>query len=217
MWDSLRVKRNTAMTAQTFTVFSRRDGEISFESALTDEQVVTALNAQSSSFARDLARKFENLSPKQYAWAHKLAVDYTKSPAPVEVDNSQPGQFQALFDTFATGFGKGFKRMSLRFADFIVKPNRDNTAIWVTSANETEDGRFGPQPKYLGKITPHQADSRLADDAKDAIIGISKDPLTAAIMHGKLTGNCSCCGQELTDPNSIEAGIGPVCARKYGW
>ena len=203
------------MTAQTFTVFSRRDGEITFESVLTDTQVVEALNAQTSNFARDLAWKFEKLSPKQYAWAHKLAVDYLQEAGPV--DNNQTGQFQALFDTFAAGFDRGFKRMSLRFADFIVKPNRDNTALWVTSATETEEGRFGYQPKYLGKVTPNCADSRLGDDVKEAILEIANDPLSAAIRHGKLTGQCSCCGRELTKASSIEAGIGPVCATKYGW
>jgi hypothetical protein len=37
------------------------------------------------------------------------------------------------------------------------------------------------------------------------------------VRYGRATGNCSCCGRELTDPASIAAGIGPVCAEKYGW
>ncbi|SKX80321.1 Uncharacterised protein [Mycobacteroides abscessus subsp. bolletii] len=34
---------------------------------------------------------------------------------------------------------------------------------------------------------------------------------------GKLYGICMCCGLELTDEVSIEAGIGPVCKAKRGW
>lgn len=36
-----------------------------------------------------------------------------------------------------------------------------------------------------------------------------------AAAYGKLTGVCCCCGRTLTNPDSIEAGIGPVCAAKF--
>lgn len=34
---------------------------------------------------------------------------------------------------------------------------------------------------------------------------------------GHLHGICCICGRQLTDPNSVEAGIGPVCATKLGY
>jgi hypothetical protein len=78
-------------------------------------------------------------------------------------------------------------------------------------------GDYGLKPKYLGKVTRQALDSRLSDDVKEVILSASKDPLTAAIRYGKVSGECSCCGRELTDPQSIERGIGPVCATKFGW
>jgi uncharacterized protein DUF6011 len=36
-----------------------------------------------------------------------------------------------------------------------------------------------------------------------------------AAEFGRLTGHCCWCGRLLTDPKSIEAGIGPVCAGKF--
>jgi len=33
--------------------------------------------------------------------------------------------------------------------------------------------------------------------------------------HGKTTGNCCFCGIELTDPRSLAAGYGPICAGNY--
>lgn len=33
----------------------------------------------------------------------------------------------------------------------------------------------------------------------------------------KGTGVCCICGRELTNHASIDAGIGPICADKYGW
>lgn len=40
-------------------------------------------------------------------------------------------------------------------------------------------------------------------------------PLAAAMRYGKLSGRCCSCGRELTDPESIDAGIGPICAGKF--
>jgi len=48
------------------------------------------------------------------------------------------------------------------------------------------------------------------------LLEIAADPLGRAKLHGKLTGSCSCCGRELTDPVSVAAGIGPICAGKWG-
>jgi hypothetical protein len=201
-------------TVQQFTVTTKRDGAVTFSSALTDSQVLQSLRSQSSSFAQDLARKFNSLSPAQYAWAHKLAVDNTKV-APVK--SNEPSQFEALFNAFEAAKSKGAKRLTLRFEGVNVKPNREMTALWVTSQTEREEGNYGMQPKYLGKVTRSALDSRLSDDIKEVLIAASGDPLTAAIRYGKVSGECSCCGRELTDPRSIERGIGPICAEKFGW
>jgi hypothetical protein len=45
---------------------------------------------------------------------------------------------------------------------------------------------------------------------------IAADPRGEAIRFGQRTGTCSCCGRELTKHASIEAGIGPICAQKWG-
>ena len=198
---------------QKFTVTVK--GEVvTFTSTLSDAQVLQTLRGLRSSFAQDLAAKFNRLSEKQYAWAHKLAVDNTQ---PQKVDNTQPSQFEALFNAFEAAKAKGAKRLTLRFEGVNVKPNRDLTALWVTSQTEKEEGNYGLQPKYLGKVTRSALDSRLSDDVKEVILSASSDPLTAAIRYGKVSGECSCCGRELTDPQSIEQGIGPICARKFGW
>jgi hypothetical protein len=39
--------------------------------------------------------------------------------------------------------------------------------------------------------------------------------LAQAAELGQHFGRCVCCGAELTDPDSVAAGIGPVCAAKY--
>ena len=45
----------------------------------------------------------------------------------------------------------------------------------------------------------------------------SADAAHAAVVEfAKVTGKCGVCHTKLTDPKSIAAGIGPVCAKKYG-
>lgn len=38
-----------------------------------------------------------------------------------------------------------------------------------------------------------------------------------ASAFGRITGQCLICGRTLTDPSSIDRGIGPVCASRMGW
>ena len=204
-----------AQQAQQFTVTARGE-TINFTSTLSDAKVLETLRGMRSNFAQDLARKWSKLSASQYAWAHKLAVDNVKvKVAPVK--SNEPSQFEALFNAFEAAKSKGAKRLTLRFEGINVKPNRDLSALWVTSQSETEMGDYGLKPKYLGKVTPQGCDSRLSDTVKEVILSAANDPLTAAIRYGKVSGECSCCGRELTDPRSIERGIGPICATKFGW
>ena len=64
-----------------------------------------------------------------------------------------------------------------------------------------------PDGSTRGKMTPELASLLLA---------IAADPVTAAKTYGGMTCSCSFCGLALTDQGSIDAGYGPVCARKWG-
>jgi hypothetical protein len=208
----------TDRKVQQFSVTTKRDGLVTFSSDLSDAEVLQSLRGQRSQFAQDLAAKFNRLSPAQYAWAHKLAVDSCQRQQQVtKFDDTQVSQFEALFNAFEAAKAKGAKRLTLRFKGVNVKPNRDLSVLWVTSQTEFEQGDYGLKPKYLGKVTTAGCDSRLSDDVKAIIMAAASDPLTAAIRYGKVSGECSCCGRELTDPQSIERGIGPICATKFGW
>lgn len=205
--------QDDAAPEQQFIVTGRGE-TINFTSTLSDAKVLRALRGMRSNFAQSLAQKWNKLSPAQYAWAHKLAVDANTVAV---VDNTKPSQFEALFNAFEAAKTKGAKRLTLRFEGINVKPNRDNSALWVTSQSETEMGDYGIKPKYLGKVTLAGCDSRLPHNIKEIIMGAANDPLNAAIRYGRASGSCSCCGRPLTDPRSIERGIGPICATKFGW
>ena len=55
------------------------------------------------------------------------------------------------------------------------------------------------------------------EERQAAIVRAAADPLAAAIAYGKEFGQCAVCGRELSDPVSIERGIGPICADNLGW
>lgn len=111
----------------------------------------------------------------------------------------------------------GVKSIQLRLDTFIFKPARkDPSIVYVTDATETGvDG----DPLYLGKILHGRFQAtRVCGEAKAAaIVAAAADPAKAAVAYGKRFGACSCCGLTLTDPESIERGIGPVCSAKYGF
>lgn len=45
---------------------------------------------------------------------------------------------------------------------------------------------------------------------------IARDPGHFSRQFGKRTGVCGVCSKTLTDPKSVKAGIGPVCAGRIG-
>jgi hypothetical protein len=189
---------------------------VTFESRLSDDAALDLLQWCPGSFAQSLRQQSydRGLSERQMAWAHKIATDLLQE---FSEDSDATPQFEALFAAFQEARDRGAKRLTLRFAGINVKPNRAGDALWVLSQTEKVEGEYGLQPKYLGKVTPNRLDSRLSDDVKDVLMEAASDPLTAAIRYGKVSGECSCCGRELTDPLSIERGIGPICADKFGW
>lgn len=70
---------------------------------------------------------------------------------------------------------------------------------------------------YLGKIIGEKfIPAKDCDEEIEADIYLAIDtPLASAIAYGKLTNRCSCCNRELTNSESIELGIGPICRTNY--
>lgn len=72
---------------------------------------------------------------------------------------------------------------------------------------------------YCGKIVDglfHKTNN-CVEEVVEAVRVIAKDPEHCARMYGKAFSICSCCGRTLTNPLSIELGIGPICRSNWGW
>lgn len=163
---------------------------------------------------REAVQKYGSLTEKQLAAARsciaKLAAAQTATAARVE--NAPAVSVSALETAFATAASNGLKRPKVRFAGLTVSPapatGKNAGALYVKADGE-----------YVGKIASGRfICTRECDDATQArVVTTLADPKAAAIAYGVQTGSCSCCGRELTDPASIAAGIGPICAKKFGW
>ena len=113
---------------------------------------------------------------------------------------------------FETAMTNGYKRPTYRAEGLVINraPDTGNNpgALYI----KDEAG------EYKGKIvgtTFHPV--RNASGVGEALLVIAKDPLQAALRYGQRTGNCACCGRTLTNHASIDAGIGPICAQKWGF
>lgn len=124
-------------------------------------------------------------------------------------------EVKACFDRASAA---GIKWPKLRFAGFVLSPAGANSvnagAVYVKTAR-TDDG----EGVYLGKVMNGRfAASRDCDaDTKTRVLAVCADPKAAAIAYGKEFGRCSVCARPLTDADSVAAGIGPICAKRYGF
>lgn len=99
-------------------------------------------------------------------------------------------------------------------------PDAKVTVVRVlTGTNNDEDytavGEFFEYRHGRGvKLWKKYAETQRYVDALYVLIG---DPRAAAAAYGMSSGHCGLCGRTLTVPESIAAGIGPVCMEKAGW
>lgn len=151
-----------------------------------------------------------HLSEKQVAvvlkWADreegfKMAREAAKAQRVADVDLSP---VHAMFDHARDA---GLKKLSYRAEGLVIKPASATGANAGALYVKTVSG------DYVGKIKDLKFFGNR--DAKPehvaALNTIAANPVEAAKAYGKLTGKCSCCGRTLTDPQSIELGIGPIC------
>lgn len=118
----------------------------------------------------------------------------------------------AISTAFAAAYANKIKSPKLRLDSFVFSrapdTGRNAGSIYVKNAGE-----------YIGKVTAGKFIPSLAcdDGTKARVVAVASDPHNAAKAYGAKTGSCSCCGRELTNGESVELGIGPICRDKYGW
>jgi hypothetical protein len=128
--------------------------------------------------------------------------------APVAAPQAAPAvDVSKIVDAFQRAQEAGLKRFTLRFqgAHFQVDRN-DPTLVWVS------EGGYGTAKygRIAGGVFRPGRDATAEVIAR--IVAIAADPLAAGIAYAQVTSSCSVCGRHLENQDSVDAGIGPVCA-----
>lgn len=164
---------------------------------------------------KESARKWGKLTENQINTANRIIADAADRELErnLRIEQAPVVSIAAIEECFAqASTSAGLKKPILRLAGFVFSlapdTGRNAGAIYVKQQGE-----------YLGKIQGGKLFKTMAcdDETEDKIVEAAAQPKEAAIAYGRLMGKCAICAQTLTDPKSIERGIGPICASKFGW
>jgi hypothetical protein len=200
------------------------EARATFAAAWPAEWAWMNAKANSFDFARSMLEaidKFDTLTERQLAAVQKCIQrdkeraaerEAAKAAAPT-VDVSKIEEAFARVRGDAAKDGEGVKWLKLFIGDFkfldAPASNGYAAAILVRRGNEK-----------LGRIVKGRFErNRFAcDDATAAqVVEVLADPGAAARAYGQRTGICCICAAELTNADSRAAGIGPICAKKWGF
>lgn len=171
-------------------------------------------------FAKSLGeavRKYGSLTEKQMAAAEKCMLrdaERAQARTAERAATSAKLDISKLDQAFSVARANGAVKAAIRTGSIVFSlasaTGKNPGAIYCKTRSEGT---------YLGKIVGGEFKSAFAcTPAHTAeIVEAAADPKAAALRYAALTDECSVCGRLLTDPDSKAAGIGPVCATKFGW
>lgn len=209
---SQRDRQQARMTRATSKARKLQEAREAFDVTWPGVAAYLQESASWSSFAAELlgklaqygyltdnqARAVQSMRAKVEAKRTERQAERTAGSATVDLE--------PIRRMFETARGNGYKRPVYRAAGLVITRasgfGKNPGALYVKT--DADD--------YLGKIIGTAYTGRPAA----ALAAIALDPRGEAIRYGQRTGTCSCCGRTLTNEGSIEAGIGPVCASKWG-
>ena len=197
---------------ETFSITTRSGKILTVETDGDDQKAAEFIlsNKNSSDFARDIARKADNLSPKQRIWLHILA-EQIRNPNTTSSDNfiNTLGML-----TKAGNVGKRLPKIRLRVDGFPVVIYKKKKGV----AYVTDGGPFGNN-RYYGSIHldgSFRPSNSITENILNTLRALEANPAAVSSQHGIATGNCSFCGKDLTTAESRYVGYGPICAENFG-
>ena len=159
--------------------------------------------------------RWGDMTPKQAAYVESLLCKAER-----------PAQARATVDLtrINTMFDRAAKNLKKPFCIFATyKQGADGKFVVDAEFRVSAAPATGSNPgslyvkrngAYQGKIARDGtfSASREADqNLMVALTAFAADPMASAIAYGQATGNCARCARKLTNPVSVEAGMGPIC------
>lgn len=186
-----------------------------------DAAIAAALEARVNVLGRDacFARslldgfaRYGSFTERQRPHAQRLAFPKTDADART-ADQPAPAPQRPVAAAIAALLGpQGFARLTI--GPLQVSAKNDFSVAWVKWEGQLFARLNLPEGTIFG--LPRHASPELIAGATAALLAVEADPLAALKAHGLATGRCGCCSRALTDPESIAAGIGPICAGRMG-
>lgn len=161
-------------------------------------------DGQRGAVERMIARDVEK------AKARELATQ-----AAPQADTAGVDRLKAAFDhaaRVAAEKGRGLRGARITIGGMVISPAKATSsnpgALYVKAGGE-----------YLGKVQAGRffAARECGAEQSAKVLAFIADPKAAAIAYGQETGVCCICNAALTNKESVEAGIGPICASNMGW
>ena len=160
--------------------------------------------------------KYGHLTERQMATVARLTVQAAERKAARAIERAKAAEaapaltVPAIEASFTKAKAAGIKFPKLRLDTFVFSPASETSnnagAVYVKEGDT-----------YLGKVLGGRflKVRDCTEEQAGRIITAATNPEAAAIAYGKQFGKCSVCARELSDPESVARGIGPICAEKY--
>lgn len=167
----------------------------------------------------DLAASLAEQHNSGRAWSDKQVLAIQGMVARMEERRAQKAieaplvdlsSIVAMFDHAKTS---GYKRPVYRAEGIKISLAPESSANAGALYVKTTEG------DYIGKVSDGKfyGTRDATDEHKQALAVIAANPGEAAIRYGRQTGSCACCGRPLSNKQSIDLGIGPICRDKWGF
>ena len=160
-----------------------------------------------NSFAASLVSQYESrgtLTEKQTGAAVAMLMKIKAKKA--ERDAAPQIDLSNIVEMFNKAH-EAIKTPKFRYDDLVISRAPDsgvNAGALYVKVNGEYAGKV-KEGKWFG-----------SQDVLAKLKEIAENPLESAVAYGRKTGNCSMCGRLLTNHGSIDRGIGPICAERFG-
>lgn len=161
---------------------------------------------------RNAVIKFGGLTERQLAAAYRCVekLNARKQERAANLAIAPTCDISKIEIAFGKALENGIRRPKLNLGVFTFSRAPDTGtnpgAVYVKEGDT-----------YLGKITDGRFFSSMDEALQAQVVAVASNPFEAAKAYGLRTGECSCCHRTLTNGDSIDRGIGPICAEKFGW
>lgn len=136
------------------------------------------------------------------AAAAQSAPEPAKPVVPAELP--MPGYGYYVADSYGTETVFCFDSFKGKYSNQVKLMKLKKTEVY-----DYKQGKYVPKGKWMYAGGTYQA--------KKILAGLAPITVAAAAKMGSTVGFCIRCGRTLTDPESVAAGIGPVCVTYTNW